>query len=232
MASIIGNAKTDYQMSTNLPILYTFRRCPYAMRARLAIAYSQQRIEWREVLLKAKPDELIQISPKATVPVLHLENGQVIDESLDIMFWALNKNDPDLWIGNDPNARNQINTLIQENDFLFKPNLDRYKYSVRFPEKTPTEHRKVGEQFLAGLEQRLTLTPYLIGEQITLADTAIFPFIRQFVGVDPKWFQDAPYPKLRAWLQQWLDSALFQTVMKKHAPWNNGDIPIVFPPSH
>lgn len=202
------------------------------MRARLAIAYSQQRIEWREVILKAKPDALIKISPKATVPVLHLQNGQVIDESFDIMLWGLNKNDPDLWLGNDPNTRNQINALIQENDFLFKPNLDRYKYSVRFPEKTPEEHRKSGEEFLAALEHRLTTSSYLVGDAITLADAAIFPFIRQFVGVDPSWFEDAPYPKLRVWLQTWLTSALFQSVMIKHAPWHSGDTPIEFPSPH
>ena len=199
------------------------------MRARLAIAYSQQNIEWREVLLKAKPDALINISPKATVPVLQLESGQVIDESFDIMLWALDKSDPHQWLGHDLNTRNEIHTLIQENDFHFKPNLDRYKYSVRFPEKTPEEHRKAGEEFLAALEHRLTLSSYLVGEKITLADAAIFPFIRQFVGVDSKWFEGAPYPRLREWLQSWLTSTLFQSVMIKHTPWKSGDAPIEFP---
>ncbi len=217
-------------MNAKLPILYTFRRCPYAIRARLAITRSGQAIVWREVLLKEKPEELLRLSPKATVPVLQLVDGRVIDESREIMLWALEQSDPENWLDENINKRNEINALIHENDFHFKPNLDRYKYAVRYPELTAEEYRNLGERFLAHLEQRLTLTPYLVGESKTLADAAIFPFIRQFSGVDTEWFQDAPYPKLRFWLQQWTESELFLYVMPKHAQWRKGDTPIVFPP--
>ena len=216
-------------MNTKLPILYTFRRCPYAIRARLAIAYSGQAVVWREVLLKEKPTELLRLSPKATVPVLQLVDGRVIDESLEIMLWALEQSDPEKWLDENRNKLSHINELIQKNDFHFKPNLDRYKYSVRYPESTVKNYRNLGERFLEHLERRLTLTTYLVGERKTLADTAIFPFIRQFSGVDPEWFQDAPYPKLRYWLQQWVESELFQHVMPKYAQWKEGNTPIVFP---
>lgn len=216
-------------MNTKLPILYTFRRCPYAIRARLAIAYSGQAVVWREVLLKEKPTELLRLSPKATVPVLQLVDGRVIDESLEIMLWALEQSDPEKWLDENRNKLSHINELIQKNDFHFKPNLDRYKYSVRYPESTVINYRNLGERFLEHLERRLTLTTYLVGERKTLADTAIFPFIRQFSGVDPEWFQDAPYPKLRYWLQQWVESELFQHVMPKYAQWKEGNTPIVFP---
>ena len=216
-------------MNAKLPILYTFRRCPYAIRARLAIAYSGQAIVWREVLLKEKPTELLRLSPKATVPVLQLVDGRVIDESREIMLWALEQSDPEKWLDENINKLNQINELIQENDFHFKPSLDRYKYSVRYPELTAVNYRNLGERFLEHLERRLTLSTYLAGERKTLADAAIFPFIRQFSGVDPEWFQDAPYPKLRYWLQQWVESELFQNVMPKHIQWKEGNTPIVFP---
>ncbi|MEH6472970.1 MAG: glutathione S-transferase [Halopseudomonas sp.] len=216
-------------MNAKLPILYTFRRCPYAIRARLAIAYSGQAIVWREVLLKEKPTELLRLSPKATVPVLQLVDGRVIDESREIMLWALEQSDPEKWLDENINKQNQINELIQENDFRFKPRLDRYKYAVRYPELTAVDYRNLGERFLEHLERRLTLTTFLVGERKTLADAAIFPFIRQFSGVDPEWFQDAPYPKLRYWLQQWVESELFQNVMPKYDQWKEGSSPIVFP---
>ncbi|MFT6917287.1 MAG: glutathione S-transferase [Motiliproteus sp.] len=216
-------------MKARLPILYTFRRCPYAIRARLAIAYSGQAIVWREVLLKEKPAELLRLSPKATVPVLQLVDGRIIDESLDIMRWALALGDQKGWLAKEPDRQALILALIQENDIQFKPSLDRYKYADRNPEFSAEEYRQQGEQFLAHLERRLTQTPYLAGATKTLADAAIFPFIRQFASVDPEWFQEAPYPRVRGWLQRWLASELFQEVMPKHPPWREGDEPRVFP---
>ena len=222
-------------MNKKLPILYTFRRCPYAIRARLAIASSGCEIVWREVVLRAKPDSLLRVSPKATVPVLQLESGQVIEESWEIMIWALEHNDPDNWLDANHNTntkttiQNQINALILENDVHFKPSLDRYKYADRYPEKSVVEYRAEGERFLELLEQRLKLNLYLAADHCTLADAAIFPFIRQFAGVDPAWFEQASYPRLRSWLQQWLDSKLFQSVMAKLPPWQEGDTPLVFP---
>ena len=216
-------------METRLPILYTFRRCPYAIRARMAIAYSGVSIVWREVLLSDKPDDLLRLSPKATVPVLQLDNGRIIDESLDIMFWAVSRNDPDCWFEVGAEKRKQIIELIENNDGQFKYDLDRYKYSDRYPENTLEQYRVLGEQFLERLEGNLKLTDYLVGNNQSLADIAIFPFVRQFSGVEPDWFQKADYPKLKIWLKHFLESELFLSVMPKYSQWREGDAPIVFP---
>lgn len=217
-------------MPENLPstnhILYSFRRCPYAMRARMAIRYSHCRVQLREVALKHKPDALIAVSAKATVPVLVCGDGRVIDESLDIMYWALQQNDPDNWLHAQQQA--EIAELIKSSDTDFKKHLDHYKYADRYPGFSQLEYRQQGEVFLQQLEQRLQQRMYLISEQISLADVAIFPFIRQFAHVDIHWFDRAPYPRLRAWLTQWLDSSLFQSVMQKYTPWQEGDNPLIF----
>ncbi|MCW8945504.1 MAG: glutathione S-transferase [Sedimenticola sp.] len=210
-------------MNKALPVFYSFRRCPYAIRARLAIAYSGQKTILREILLKDKPAAFTNSSPKATVPVLQLVSGDVIDESMDIMFWALKQNDPAHWLPATTNEQRQIDQLIKENDLQFKPRLDRYKYASGHPEMTEQEHRIAAEPFLLHLEKLLCRHRFLIAERTTLADAAIFPFIRQFAGVERQWFQDAPYPKLRAWLQDWLGSPLFQSVMVKYSPWKEDD---------
>jgi glutathione S-transferase len=145
------------------------------------------------------------------------------------MRWALGRSDPANWLSDSADKRNQISRLIEENDRQFKPNLDHYKYSAHYPEQTAVEYRVLGEQFLERLEQRLNLTTYLVGDSMTLADAAIFPFVRQFAGVEPVWFQEAPYPKLRLWLKQSLESELFRSVMLKYAQWREGDTPIGFP---
>lgn len=246
-------------MNATLPVLFTFRRCPYAIRARLALAYSGQPFIWREVVLKDKPETLLRISPKATVPVLLLPDGRVIDESRDIMLWALQQKDPQHWLGtglesgldDDPDEQNNkidvvkadvikadvveakvtedISTLIDQNDNTFKANLDRYKYADRYPEHPASHYRAAAEKFVQQLEQRLAKTDHLMGNHQTLADVAIFPFIRQFAGVDPVWFEQAPYPQLRSWLQRWLQSELFLSVMTKYPRWNEGDAVLVFP---
>lgn len=217
-------------MPTNLPstdhILYSFRRCPYAMRARMALRYSDCRVQLREVELKNKPDALIAISAKATVPVLQCADGRVIDESLDIMHWALRHNDPHNWL--QAQYQPEVSALIETNDTLFKRHLDHYKYADRYPEFSQLEYRQQGEVFLQQLEQRLQQQAYLLSERISLADVAIFPFIRQFAHVDIGWFDQAPYPCLRAWLYQWMESSLFQSVMQKYTPWRVGDTPLVF----
>ncbi|WP_299181380.1 glutathione S-transferase [uncultured Neptuniibacter sp.] len=214
-------------MTDHYPVLYTFRRCPYAIRARLALAYSRQTLIWREVVLKDKPAAMLEISPKATVPVLQLPQGEVIDESFDIMQWALQQSDPDNWL--DQTNRPEIIALIAENDLEFKPHLDKYKYADRFPEESMTTYRARAELFLTSLEQRLEQHPFLLGDKITLADAAIVPFIRQFAGVDAQWFQHAPYPCLRRWLEAWLNNELFLSVMKKYPQWKEGDRPLLFP---
>jgi glutathione S-transferase len=210
-----------------LPVLYSFRRCPYAMRARMAIAYSGTQVELRDILLKDKPRDMIAHSPKATVPVLKDVNGTVLEESLDIMYWALQQADPEEWL---PDAmKDDIRSLVEENDGPFKESLDRYKYHVRFPEYRREVYRKQGEVFLQKLEGRLSTSEYLMGEKMNFADIAIFPFIRQFANSDRVWFDEAPYPALHNWLQQRIDSPLFELVMKKRDIWKPDNTGPVFP---
>jgi glutathione S-transferase len=210
----------------NHPVLYSFRRCPYAMRARLAIDAAQLCVELREVELRNKPESLLLASPKATVPVLVQANVRVIDESLDIMQWALAQHDPEAWLANGPSAQTQF--LLDWNDTDFKYYLDRYKYADRYPEFSELDYRQQGERFLMELEQRLTRQPYLLGEGFTWLDAAILPFIRQFEAVDEAWFQQSPYPAVQRWLHQFLSSARFRRVMNKYSPWKPGDAPVWF----
>ncbi len=198
----------------DVSVLYSYRRCPYAMRARMALKYAGIDVEIREISLRDKPKQMIALSPKATVPVLVLTDGRVIDESLDIMNWALGQQDKDGWRQIDLDA---AKALIAENDGSFKQSLDAYKYAERHPEKTPEEHRQDGEVFLAKLESRLSAHgDGLFGRLPTMADVAIFPFIRQFKGVDSQWFESSPYPKLNSWLNSLITSDLFISIMKKH----------------
>lgn len=205
-------------------ILYSFRRCPYAMRARMAIVSSGMQVILREVQLRDKPQSLRDISPKATVPVLLSADNEVIEESLDIMLWALRQSDPDAWL-------KDINyLLIRNNDGPFKQWLDKYKYADRYPEQTQQFYRQQGEQTLLMLEHALADSDFLSGDTITLTDIAIFPFIRQFVSVETNWFKQAPYPKTRRWLDYLLASELFQTTMHKYQPWDmTNEFPALFP---
>lgn len=196
--------------------MYSFRRCPYAIRARLAIAISLQSVNLREIILKDKPQQMLAISSKGTVPVLLLEDGSILDESLDIMVWALEKSDPQGWLNN--NLPEMLN-LIDINDFQFKRYLDKYKYADRFPEHSEVFYRDQAEEFLMDLEERLHRNSFLFGKQITLADMAIFPFVRQFAHVDRTWFAHAPYPHLQDWLRKLLNSPLFNSVMDKYPLW-------------
>ncbi len=199
------------------------------MRARLAISYSakltQQSVELREVVLKDKPQAMIEVSAKATVPVLVLGNGQVIDESLDIMLWALNLNTSHSWLSN---IDEQL-ALINQCDNQFKSWLDKYKYSDRHPAHSQSYYRQQAEEFLALLEQRLSTQEHLFGSDSCLADAAIFPFIRQFAHVDKEWFEQAPYPQLQAWLNSWIDSDIFKGIMKKYIPWEPSQAVVLFP---
>ncbi|MDD5275669.1 MAG: glutathione S-transferase [Methylovulum sp.] len=212
-------------MQTKPPVLYSFRRCPYAIRVRLAIAYAAIDVEIREVALKNKPTQLLALSPKATVPVLQLEGGVVIDESLDIMRWALAYNDPERWLALD-GAGEQ---LIAWNDGAFKYFLDRYKYADRYPEFSAHHYRRQAEAFLIALENHLRCFRYLCGNDFSLADAAIFPFVRQFAGVDNDWFHSSNYQRLKQWLETLLNTELFRTVMVKYPVWVAGDSPIIMP---
>lgn len=195
-----------------LPILYSYRRCPYAMRARMALWVAKIQVEVREISLRDKPAHLLQISPKGTVPVLQLPEGAVLDQSLDIMQWALAQTDPQGWLNPD---RDAIAELITINDGDFKKALDRYKYPERYPEQPQVFYRQHGEQFLQLLEAALQQHRFVLGESASVADVAIFPFIRQFAAVDAEWFAVSAYPQLRAWLNGWLESALFVQIMQK-----------------
>ncbi|WP_447765230.1 glutathione S-transferase [Pseudomonas reinekei] len=195
--------------------LYSFRRCPYAMRARMALRYSGVAVDIVEVSLKAKPAEMLALSSKGTVPVLSVD-GQVIDESLAIMRWALARHDPQDWLlKDDPQAQQAIADLIDENDRVFKVHLNRYKYAERYPEQPMTFYRAEGEVFLRRLDELLEGRDYLLAQHPSLADVALMPFVRQFAHVDREWFAQTPYQRLQAWLQRFLESELFTTIMKK-----------------
>lgn len=196
-----------------LPILYSFRRCPYAIRARMALHYAGLQVELREVLLRDKPVSMLKASTKGTVPVLILPDGQVLDESYEVMRWALAQHDPDHWWMDE--REEAIEQLVRFNDGEFKVHLDHYKYFDRFPEHPMAHYRSQAEQFLGVLEQKLTANHFLLGECICLADVAVFPFIRQFAFVDKGWFDQAPYPNLQRWLAFFLTSDNFLAVMEK-----------------
>lgn len=201
------------------PVLYTFRRCPYAIRARMALEYSGILVEHREILLSNKPEQMLKISPKGSVPVLVLQDLTVIDESLDIMNWALSISDPDKWLINDIDEDKRAQKLIQKNDCEFKNDLDHYKYADRYPEKTVKEFRTVAEKFIYQLEVLLYKRRYITGSNISIVDIAIFPFIRQFAHVDKRWFDDTQYHNVQNWLDGFLESTLFSDVMLKHKVW-------------
>ena len=209
------------------PILYSFRRCPYAMRARMALWSAGISCELREVKLAAKPPELIEASEKATVPVLVLPDGQVLDESLDIMRWALNQNDPEGWL------KGVDKGLIDRNDGPFKRDLDRYKYPTRYPDEIGGDedefrlrHRANGLEVLRDLNARLADQNQLCGDTRTMTDIALFPFIRQFANTDRAWFDAQDLPHLQGWLEGHLQSDLFKSIMAKYAVWQSGDEPV------
>ena len=204
------------------PVLYSFRRCPYAMRARLALAISGTRCELREVKLSAKPQEMLEVSPKGTVPVLVLPDGRVIDESLDIMRWSLETRDPEGWLTRDDPA------LVEANDGSFKHDLDRYKYPERYG-SDPLEHRAKALEFLRALDDRLASDGQLCGPMRGFADIAIFPFVRQFAAVDREWFDSLGLDRLKSWLDGHLNSDLFAAAMMRVKPWSPGDPVVSFP---
>lgn len=212
-------------MRKSLPVLYSFRRCPYAMRARLGILFAGQAVALREIVLRNKPAHMLEISPKGTVPVLQLANGEVIEESREILAWALTQQDPQGLLNTD---LAQVAALIDENDGEFKHWLDRYKYADRHPEKSQLEYRQQGEAFLQTLEALLAKNDYLLGANISKADIAIVPFVRQFAHVDRDAFYSLPYPNVQRWLRHWLEHPVFVRMMKKYTPWEEGDEVVVF----
>jgi len=205
-------------MSASRPVLYSFRRCPYAMRARLALDASGLEVEHREILLRAKPQAMLEVSEKGTVPILVLDDGRVIDESLDVMLWALDRNDPEHWL----EGRETSLDLIATCDGEFKPHLDRYKYATRYDDADPLEHRAAASEFLTLLDGRLQAGLSLTGDTDRLADFGIFPFVRQFANTDRDWFEAQSWAALKAWLDRHLESDRFARVMVKHPLWSDG----------
>ena len=208
------------------PILYSFRRCPYAMRARLALASSGLNYELREVALRSKPPELLAASPKGTVPVLVLPDGEVIDESLDVMLWALRQHDPEGWLQAAEASLDEMLALIAECDGAFKRQLDRYKYPNRYASEHTDDvqafaalHRAAGAAWLVSLQHRLRDKNWLFSDGASLADMAVLPFVRQFAHTDAAWFAAQPWPQLATWLARFEASILYTGVMNKHMPW-------------
>ena len=202
----------DNKLKNNLPILYSFRRCPYAMRARMAIHISNQKCEIREVLLRDKPPSMLEYSSKGTVPVLVLQSGEVIDESLDVIDWALNLNDPNNWLRSKENEKTK--KLIEINDGEFKHHLDRYKYSKRYDNEDPEFHKKKCLKFIESVNNELSNSKYIFDDNISYADIVLLPFMRQFRIADMEWFDSLPYDNLKEWLSSFLNchKAMSQTI--------------------
>jgi glutathione S-transferase len=217
-------------MTLPMPVLYSFRRCPYAMRARLAVKAAGIRVELREVVLRDKPQALRAASPKATVPVLVLPDGAVIEQSFEIMQWALALRDPRGWCADDgPGEAAEVRALVDANDGDFKPLLDRYKYAGRHPERPAAGWRdEAVALWLAPLDARIARHGAVLRRTSSLADAALMPFVRQFAEVDRGWFDAAPLEALRRWLDDWCASDLFTAVMPKFEPWRPGAVPVVF----
>jgi glutathione S-transferase len=200
-------------------VLYSYRRCPYAMRARMALAYSGIAVEIREISLREKPTSLLAISPKGTVPVLQ-SDGLVIEQSYDIMKWALRQSDPDQWLS--VQTESVIDEWVEKNDGPFKKLLDQYKYPDRYPDISLEETlSQAMALFLGPINQQLKANPYLLGPKLSLADIALFPFVRQFAMVDPDWLDQSGLLFLKQWLNERLESPLFIGVMQKNPTWQD-----------
>ena len=208
-------------------ILYSFRRCPYAMRARMALDQSGQVCRLREVDFKNKPVHMVEISPKATVPVLVLDSGEVVDESLDIMLWTLGRHDSESWLSPGNGSLDDMLELIEEADGPFKTHLDRFKYHTHYDGVNRNEERDQAVKFLSGLDARIARNGQLFGPEPALADIAIFPFVRQFANVERSWFDDLEMTGLHGWLASHLASNRFQRIMCKWPVWQNGDDDII-----
>lgn len=206
------------------PILWSFRRCPYAMRARLAVLTTGIQTELREILLKDKPQAFLQSSPKGTVPVLDT-GTEVIDESRDVMLWALRQNDPQNWLAKADAAASLIDTI----DGPFKRALDYTKYAVRYPDRDTAQDRADAAAILHDLDDRLSTHTHLLDERETMADAAIRPFVRQFANTDRAWFDAQDWPHLIRWLTDFETSASFKSIMVKHPVWTPGAKPVLFP---
>ncbi len=216
-----------YPMTT--PILYSLRQCPYAMRARLGILHAQQVVELRDIDMNNKPQEMLSISPKGTVPVLELNKGSIIDESIEIMVWALTQSDPsNLLYSYDQNQLPMMLELIENNDITFVGALQKYRAASRYHDDNETECRDMCCEWLREIEQRLSQHAYIMGKTPSLVDYAILPFIRQFSRVDKKWYAQAPFPYLRGWLVNHYNDPTFSKAMVGYPKWSINSDPVLF----
>ncbi len=211
-----------------VPVLYSFRRCPFAIRARLAIHASRQTVELREVILRNKPEAMLLASPKGTVPILLLSEGRVVDESLDIMTWSLKQADPEGWLPERQDDQLRFDELLARNDGWFKMALDRYKYPNRFEGADPHQARDDGARFIRDLDVCLQNGQFLLGQRFSLADAAILPFIRQYAHVDRDWFYRQSWKAVIAWLDAFKESERFLSVMIKIPAWQQGTKGVAF----
>ena len=206
------------------PLLYSFRRCPYAMRARMALAAAEIVLRLREIVLRDKPAHMLELSPKGTVPVLQLTDGTVLDESRDVMAWALAQADPHDWLAHDDTA------LIDRFDGDFKHHLDRYKYTGRYEDADAATHRAACYAILQNIEPQLT-KGWLAGQRPGLTDVAILPFVRQFRIADPAWFdEEMALPHVQEWVMRFLEWPPFTRIMGKYPLWLDSDKEHPFPP--
>jgi glutathione S-transferase len=211
------------------PVLYSLQNCPYAIRARMALLLAKQPVMLRPIDLKNKPKDMLTASPKGSVPVLVLDKNNVIDESLDIMIWALQKSDPhNLLLAHDHDMFTDMMSLINEHDNQFTPLLSQYKQAKRYHKASENNDRKLCEKFVSGIEQRLNKHPFILSNQPSLIDYVALPFLRQFAKVDRQWYLKAPYPKLQQWLTHHLQSRLYSKVMVKHPLWLETNEDILF----
>jgi glutathione S-transferase len=211
------------------PILYSLRRCPYAMRARFGLLQAKQTVMLRDIVMKNIPPEMLAASPKGTVPVLVLDDLAVIDESINIMLWALNQSDPNnLLFREQPNVLPDMLALIDRNDNEFVESLEKYKVAARYHDTTEVHYREQCELFIYHLEHCLAEHDFLLGEHPSLADYALLPFIRQFSRVDRKWYLQAPYPNIQRWLNTHYENPLYSKAMKKYPQWLDAHEDILF----
>jgi len=195
----------------------------------MGLLLAKQAVILRDVIMKDKPEEMLAASPKATVPVLVLNNGSVIDQSLDIMLWALNKSDPiNLLYSHQPNMLAEMLELIQHNDNVFVESLKKYKAASRYHDIEKATYREHCEKYINFLEQRLNQQEYIMGNKPSLVDYAVLPFIRQFSRVERQWYIQAPYPSLQRWLTAQYQQAIFTKAMVKYPPWKESQTPVLF----
>ena len=207
----------------SIPILYSFHQCPFCLRARVALKYASLKIILRDVELNNLPAEALAVSSHATVPSLVINDDEYLDESWDIVKWAVQQDDSDNWLGEDNAYLQDAEMLLEINDHSFKEDLKGYKDREHHPEQPMPYYRQRGEEFLEELNEMLVENNFLLAPHITIADIGVFPLVREFAMVDKVWFDKTPYPKLQAWLENIIDSEWFKAAMQENEIWQAGN---------